>query len=82
MVADILSRVAGGAILAVVGWGLGNFIADVWGPEQFIFWVFGLTIAGVVIGLVATPFGMIYDQESNPDEPAGRSLSSRMMPEH
>ena len=56
MVADILSRIAGGAILAVVGWGLGNFIADVWGPEQFIFWVFGLTIAGVVIGLVATPF--------------------------
>ncbi len=56
MVADILSRIAGGAILAVVGWGLGNFIADVWGPEQFVFWVFGLTIAGVVIGLVATPF--------------------------
>ena len=56
MVADILSRIAGGAILATVGWGLGEYIADVWGPEHYVIWVFGLTAAGAMIGLVATPF--------------------------
>ena len=76
MVADILSRIAGGAILAVVGWGLGNFIADVWGPEQFIFWVFGLTIAGAIIGLVATPFATRSIANQTRSIPTSRLLSA------
>ena len=80
MVADILSRIAGGAILAVVGWGLGNFIADVWGPEQYVFWVFGLAIAGAVIGLVATPFATLRLSQSIAEQtrsiPTSRLLSA------
>ena len=80
MVADILSRIAGGAILAAGGWGLGNFIADVWGPEYFVFWAFGLTIAGTVIGLVATPFATARLTDSIADQtrsiPTSRLLSA------
>ena len=80
MVADILSRIAGGAILAVGGWGLGDFIADVWGPEQYVFWVFGLTVVGVVIGLVATPYVTVRLSRSIADQtrsvPTSRLLSA------
>ena len=55
MIADILSRICGGVILAAAGGGLGNEIADIWGPEQYFVWVFGLAIAGLLMGLVATP---------------------------
>ncbi len=80
MVAHILSRVAGGAILAVGGWGLGNFISDVWGPRQFVFWVFGLTIVGAAIGLIATPFATTRLSASIADQtrsiPTSRLLSA------
>ena len=80
MVADILSRIAGGAILAVGGWGLGNYIADVWGPQHFVFWAFGLTIAGVAIGLIATPFATARLSKSIAEQtrsiPTSRLLSS------
>lgn len=56
MVADVISRLVGAAILATGGWRLGEYIADTWGPELYAPWVFGLTIGGSVIGLVATPW--------------------------
>ena len=56
MVADVISRLVGGAILATGGWRLGEYIADTWGPELYAPWVFGLTIGGVVVGLVGTPW--------------------------
>ena len=52
MVADVTSRLVGGAILATGGWRLGEYIADTWGPELYAPWVFGLTIGGAVVGLV------------------------------
>jgi len=56
MVADVTSRIVGGAILATGGWRLGEYIADTWGPELYAPWVFGLTIGGAVVGLVGTPW--------------------------
>ncbi|HHZ63576.1 MAG TPA: PIN domain nuclease, partial [Dehalococcoidia bacterium] len=56
MVADVTSRLVGGAILATGGWRLGEYIADTWGPELYAPWVFGLTIGGAVVGLVGTPW--------------------------
>ena len=56
MVADILSRIIGGIILASGGWGVGAYVADVWGPQLFIAWAFGLAGAGALIGLAATPY--------------------------
>lgn len=56
MVADILSRILGGIILASGGWGVGAYVADVWGPQLFIAWAFGLAGAGALIGLAATPY--------------------------
>ena len=56
MVADVISRLAGGAILATGGWRLGEYIADTWGPELYAPWVFGLTIGGAVVGLAGTPW--------------------------
>ena len=56
MVADILSRIVGGIILATGGWGVGEYISDVWGPQEYIYWVFGLASAGAVVGLAATPY--------------------------
>ena len=80
MVADILSRVAGGAILAAGGWGLGVYIADVWEPEQYLFWVLGLTIVGALIGLAGTPYVTIRVSSSIADQmgpiPTSRLLSS------
>ena len=79
MVANILSRILGGAILATGGWGLGEYIADVWGPEHYLFWVFGLTTAGAIIGLIATPFIAIRLSrsiaEKNRNIPNSRLLS-------
>ena len=56
MVADILSRIAGGALLATAGWGVGEYITDIWGPGGYVFWVFGLSALGAIIGLTATPY--------------------------
>lgn len=56
MVADILSRMVGGVILASGGWGAGAYISDVWGPQAFVYWTFGLAGAGAAAGLAATPF--------------------------
>ena len=56
MVADVISRLVGGAILATGGWRLGEYIADTWGPELYAPWVFGLTIGGAVVGLAGTPW--------------------------
>ena len=56
MVADIVSRILGGAFLATAGWGLGGYITDIWGPEHFLLWAFGLAIPGFLIGLISTPF--------------------------
>ena len=55
MVAETVPRVVGGAILATGGWGLGEYISDTWGPELYVPWVFGLSSAGVILGLLATP---------------------------
>ena len=62
MVADLVSRILGGAFLATAGWGLGNYITDIWGPERYVFWVFGLAVFGGVIGLALTPYilGILY----------------------
>ena len=56
MVADIFSRILGGVILATGGWGVGAYIADVWGPQAFIQWAFGLAGGGALVGLAATPY--------------------------
>ena len=56
MVAETVPRVLGGAILATGGWRLGEYISDTWGPELYVPWVFGLSSAGVVLGLLATPY--------------------------
>ena len=52
MVADVISRLLGGAILATGGWGLGEYIAE---PELYLPWVLGLTAGGAIIGLARTP---------------------------
>ena len=68
MVANILYRIAGAAILAAGGWGAGDYIADVWAPGQYLFWVLGCSLAGIAVGAVATPFlvsrisGSVADQ--------------------
>ena len=56
MVAEIVARLIGGAVLATGGWRLGEYISDVWGPEQYVPLVFGLGIGGMVLGLAATPY--------------------------
>ena len=56
MVADLVSRIVGGAFLAIAGWGLGGYITDIWGPERYVLWVFGLAVLGALVGLVSTPF--------------------------
>ena len=56
MVAEIVARLLGGAILATGGWRIGEYISDVWGPEQYVPLVFGLSIGGMVLGLAATPY--------------------------
>lgn len=56
MVAEIVARLIGGAVLATGGWRLGEYISDVWGPEQYVPLVFGLSIGGMVLGLAATPY--------------------------
>ena len=80
MVADIISRVAGGVILATGGWGLGVYISDIWGPRHYVGWVFGLTIAGAVIGLIATPYVTVKLSRSVAEQtrtvPTSRLLSS------
>ncbi len=55
MVAEFLTRVTGASILAAGGWGIGGYIADVWGPEQWVIWVYGLASTGAVLGLLSTP---------------------------
>lgn len=59
MVAVIIARLVGGAVLATGGWGLGVYISEIWGPALFVPWVFGLTFGGAVIGLVATPYVVV-----------------------
>ena len=80
MVADIVSRIAGGAILATGGWGLGGLVSDIWGPHLYLYWVLGLTIAGAAIGIVATPFVTIRLSGSIAEQtrsiPTSRLLSS------
>ncbi|MDA0769570.1 MAG: hypothetical protein BZY79_02325 [SAR202 cluster bacterium Casp-Chloro-G4] len=56
MVTEIIARLIGGAILATGGWRLGEYISQVWGPELYVPWVLGLTILGLVLGLLATPY--------------------------
>ena len=79
MVADIVSRIVGGAFLAIAGWGLGEYITDIWGPERYVLWVFGLAISGVVIGAIATPYilGELYRRitEQTHSIPTSRMLS-------
>ncbi len=80
MVADIVSRIVGGAFLATAGWGLGEYITDIWGPERYVLWVFGLAISGGIIGLLATPYalGRLYRSiaEQTRSIPTSRMLSS------
>ncbi len=80
MVADILSRIIGGAILATGGWGIGEYVSDVWDPRQYVFWVFGLALAGGVIGIVATPYVTVRLSRSVAEQtrsvPTSRLLSS------
>lgn len=79
MVADIVSRIVGGAFLATAGWGLGGYITDIWGPERFVLWAFGLAVSGGLIGLILTPFvlGRIYSSvvEKTHSVPTSRMLS-------
>ena len=79
MVADIVSRIVGGAFLAIAGWGLGGYITDIWGPERYVLWVFGLAVSGALIGLVSTPFvlGKLYGtiSEQTHPIPTSRMLS-------
>ena len=56
MVAEMVPRLIGSAILATAGWGLGEYISDTWGPQLYLPWVLGLTLGGLVLGWVATPF--------------------------
>ncbi|MCI0822027.1 MAG: PIN domain nuclease [Chloroflexi bacterium] len=56
MVAEIVARLVGGAILATGGWRLGEYISEVWGPELYVPWVLGLTALGLAIGLAAAPY--------------------------
>jgi uncharacterized protein YacL len=56
LVAEVLARLIGGATLATGGWRLGEYISDVWGPELYMPWVFGLTIGGAIVGFIATPY--------------------------
>ena len=80
MVADILYRIAGAAILAAAGWGIGDYVADVWAPQQYLSLVLGCALVGVAIGLVSTPFvvnrisGSVADQTGS--IPTSRLLSS------
>ena len=60
MVAETVPRVLGGAILATGGWRLGEYISDTWGPELYVPWVFGLSSAGVVLGLLVTPYAATW----------------------
>ena len=80
MVANILYRIAGAAILAAAGWGIGDYVADVWAPGLYLFSVLGFALAGIIIGAVATPFivnrisGSVADQTRS--IPTSRLLSS------
>lgn len=56
MVANIFSRLVGASLLATGGWWLGEFISYTWWPESYVLCVFGLTGAGAIIGLLATPY--------------------------
>ena len=56
MVAEIVARLIGGAILATGGWRLGVYISDVWGPELYVPWVLGLATLGLVTGILAAPY--------------------------
>ena len=79
MVADILYRISGAAILAAGGWGVGDYVADVWAPGQYLALVLGSSLAGAIIGLVSTPFvvnrisGSVADQTGS--LPTSRLLS-------
>ena len=79
MVADLVSRVVGGAFLATAGWGLGGYITDTWAPERYVLWAFGLAISGALIGLISTPFvlGRLYGSiaERTRTIPTSRMLS-------
>ena len=67
MVAVILARLIGGAVLATGGWRLGEYISDVWGPEQYVPLVFGLSIGGDDPGFGRNP---LYDGALRP-QPGG-----------
>ena len=56
MVAEIMARLVGGAILATGGWRLGEYISEVWGPELYVPWVLGLTAFGLALGLAAATY--------------------------
>lgn len=56
MVAEILARLIGGAILATGGWRLGEYISEVWGPQLYVPWVFGLAVFGFALGVIAAPY--------------------------
>lgn len=56
MVAAIVARLIGGAILATGGLWLGDYISSVWGPQLWVPWVFGLTVGGAIIGVTTTPY--------------------------
>ena len=79
MVAETLYRIAGAAILAAAGWGIGDYIADVWAPGLYLFSVLGCALAGIIIGLVSTPFAVNRISGSVADQtrsiPTSRLLS-------
>ena len=56
MVAEIVARLIGGAILATGGWRLGEYISDIWGPELYVPWVFGLAAFGFASGAIVAPY--------------------------
>ena len=56
MVAEIVARLIGGAILATGGWRLGVYISDIWGPELYVPWVLGLAAFGFASGVLLAPY--------------------------
>ena len=78
MVADVLYRVSGAAILAAGGWGAGDYVADVWAPGQYLPLVAGSALAGAAVGAAATPFAVNRISGSVADQ-TGALPTSRLL---
>ena len=56
MVADIIARIIGSAIIGTGGWRLGEQVSFTWAPDLTGPLVLALSVAGAALGFVATPF--------------------------